>query len=77
MNDLHIRITAWLDYTGRTQADLAKALGVSPASVSHWTAEDAERRHGPAMDKLEPIARFFGVSVPHFLSYMPLDEAKA
>ena len=42
-----------------TQQEMASALGVSPAAISHW--ETGRRK--PDVDDLIAIARFFGCKV--------------
>lgn len=44
-----------------SQADVARAVGVTPASVSAWE----NRRQEPDMEKLVKLARFFGTSVDY------------
>lgn len=44
-----------------SQADVARAAGVTPASVSAWE----NRRQEPDMEKLVRLARFFNVSVDY------------
>jgi transcriptional regulator with XRE-family HTH domain len=70
MSDLNTRILRWLSYTGRTQREMAAALGVSDATVSHWTTGV----HGPATDKLTAIAAYFGVTLSHFFAFLPDEE---
>lgn len=53
-----------LDSSGETQIQLANALGVSKSTVSSWcTAEKM-----PRMDKIEAIARHFGISKSDLLA---------
>jgi transcriptional regulator with XRE-family HTH domain len=42
-----------------TQADFARAIGVTPGAVTHWLSA----RQGPNLGQLEDIARHFGLSV--------------
>lgn len=42
-----------------TQQEMAAALGISPAAISHW--ETGRRK--PDVDDLIAIARFFGCKV--------------
>ena len=42
-----------------TQQEMASALGISPAAISHW--ETGRRK--PDVDDLIAIARFFGCKV--------------
>lgn len=44
---------------GINQKELADAIGVSPAAISHW--ENGRRK--PDVDDLIAIARFFGCKV--------------
>lgn len=62
------RIQNLLIDKGYKQTDLAKYLGLKPATVSAWIAEKAF----PTYDKLESIARFFRMSVPELLGGDPV-----
>ena len=42
----------------KTQRELAKAIGVHPATICDWLGERAY----PRMDKVQLIAEFFGIS---------------
>lgn len=44
-----------LERNGKTQLDLALALGVSPATVSYWCAG----QKSPRMNKIDLICKFF------------------
>ena len=57
------RLADLLADSGRSQVDLAKYLGVKPATVSVWL----NGKGFPQFDKLEPIARFFRITVPDLL----------
>lgn len=62
-----IRIQNLLSDTGYKQTDLAKYLGLKPATVSAWVAGKAF----PTYEKLESVARFFRMSVPELLGGDP------
>lgn len=53
---------------GISQEALAKALGVTPNTISRW--ETATYR--PSIDDLDKLARFFGVSI---MEFFPPEEA--
>ena len=50
---------------GRTQEDLAQALGVSPQAVSRWEQGGAY----PDMELIPSIANYFGVSIDELFGY--------
>lgn len=50
---------------GRTQDDLAQALGVSPQAVSRWEQGGAY----PDMELIPSIANYFGVSIDELFGY--------
>lgn len=62
-----VRLQNLLSDTGYKQVDLAKYLGLKPATISAWISEKAF----PTYDKLESIARFFRMSVPELLGGDP------
>lgn len=49
--------------SGRTQEDVAKAVGVSRAAYSHFE----NNRNEPDNDTLKKLANFYGVSVDYLL----------
>ena len=55
-----------------TQADVARALGVTPQAVSQWERGEAVPEH----DKLVPLAKLYGVTVAWLLGEgeLPPDE---
>lgn len=53
---------------GISQEALANHLGVAPNTISRWETGT----YKPALDDLDKLARFFGVSV---LEFFPPDEA--
>ena len=73
MTDLHTRILRWLDHAGRTQAELAAFVGVTPGAVCRWCSDEGPSY--PRMTRIARIAEFFGVSVAHFLSYLPPESS--
>lgn len=58
------RIFALLEQQNKKQGDLAKRIGVRPATISDWKA----KRTSPASDLLEAIAAFFGVSIDYLVT---------
>ena len=50
---------------GRTQEDLAEALGVSPQAVSRWEKNGAY----PDMETVPAIANYFGVTIDGLFGY--------
>lgn len=57
---LRRRLTALLQFSGRTRKDFAIYLGKRPS----WATEYFQGRHGITLRDLDRAARFFGVSVP-------------
>lgn len=51
------------DARGVTDYQVAKATGVTSASLSNWK----NGRYAPKVDKLQKLANYFGVSVTVFL----------
>lgn len=47
----------YLEQTGKTQKEVALAIGVTPASFNEWLKE----RKYPRIDKIEMLARYFGI----------------
>ena len=47
----------YLERTDRTQKDVALAIGVTPASLNEWL----KGRKYPRIDKVELLARYFGI----------------
>jgi len=58
------RIFSLLEQQNKKQGDLAKQIGVRPATISDWKA----KRTSPASDLLEAIAAFFGVSIDYLVT---------
>ncbi len=52
-------LRAWREYLGRTQADLAEALGVTQGQVAQWESPDANPRHAT----LKRLAEALGLHV--------------
>lgn len=71
--DFGKRIQDLLDEKGKSQSDLARYLGVKASTVSQWSAGKAN----PTADKLEPIARFFRMSLPDLVSDIDPDQASS
>lgn len=57
---LRRRVSALLQFSGRTRKDFAIYVGKSPS----WATEFFQGRHGVTLRDLDRVARFFGVSVP-------------
>ena len=57
---LRRRVSALLEFSGRTRKDFAIYLGKHPS----WATEFFQGRHGVTLKDLDRVARFFGVSVP-------------
>ena len=51
-------IRYFLNKNQKTKMDLAKYLGVTPSTVTHWTKE----KRTPSYDSITMISNFFGVS---------------
>ena len=51
----------YLKSNGKTRKDLCKALGVSYSAVTAW----ANGKKYPRMDKVDEMAKFFGISRAH------------
>lgn len=47
----------YLEWSGKTQKDVAEAIGVTPASLNEWT----KAKKYPRIDKIELLARYFGI----------------
>lgn len=58
------RVTNLLIDSGHTQTELAKYLGLKSQTVSHWISGLSY----PTFEKLEPIARYFRLSLPEFFT---------
>lgn len=54
----------WLEYRGKTQADLCKVIGVSSATVSDWCNE----KKMPKMDKIVDICRWLMIEISDLIS---------
>jgi transcriptional regulator with XRE-family HTH domain len=52
-----------------TQADLARHLGVTKATISYWISD----RNRPTFDRLEQIAAFLACSVGELMGEAPLN----
>lgn len=67
--DFGSRITAWREHLGLTQKQLAKAIGVVPATVCMW--ESADYAHGPNRINLDLLLGVFGITLERFLGPLP------
>ena len=47
----------YLDTTGKTQKEVAEAIGVAPASLNEWI----KGKKYPRIDKIEMLAKYFGI----------------
>lgn len=47
----------YLEMSGKTQKDVATAIGVTPASLNEWL----KGKKYPRIDKIEMLARYFGI----------------
>lgn len=52
-----------LNRTGKSQADLARYLGVNPNTVNLWMPKENKKAVEPSKKNLKKIAEFFQVSV--------------
>lgn len=50
------------DHYGVNESEIARAIGVAPATVNSWTLGKRGTKRGPNKDKLKKLAREF----PHF-----------
>ena len=64
-------IGAWLEYSGKSQSEIAGELGVTRQHVNQHLS--GERKY-PTLRIVERYAGLFGVSVPDFLSGPPESE---
>ena len=64
-----IRINKLLQDNGLTQQELAKACDISPSSISEYVGinKKKDKLRTPKVDKLQKIAKHFGVSVDYLL----------
>lgn len=69
--DIGKRIQYLLDAKDKTQTDLARYLGLKSAAVSQWISGKAL----PTLDKLEPMAHFFRMTLPDFVSDIDPSDA--
>ena len=61
---------SYLQLAGTTQAQLARALGVSPVAVYQWTAGKTY----PSMDLLPELSRILGISLDDLVPAMIRDR---
>lgn len=47
----------YLEWSGKSQKEVAEAIGVTPASLNEWT----KAKKYPRIDKIELLARYFGI----------------
>lgn len=67
------RITHWRKFAGLKQADIAKAVGVSPSAVSLWESGG----NAPTLENVEAIAAACGVELRVFFGPVVLNDAAA
>ena len=60
----------YLNSNGKTRKDLCKALGVSYSAVTAW----ANGKKYPRMDKVDEMAKYFGISRAHLTEENFLEE---
>lgn len=60
-------LRTWLSESDKTQAELAKALGVSQPTVSDWL----KGKFSPNAKKLRAISDYTGISVDALLASVP------
>lgn len=66
-NQIRERRSQYADGSGVSQEVVAKAIGVTPNTISRW--ETATYR--PSLEDLDKLARFFGASI---LGFFPTDD---
>lgn len=66
------RIRVLRQYAGMTQADLAKAVGLSRSAIAHWETD----RDGRVREYLPRLAELFGVPMEVFLTGMASVDAR-
>lgn len=62
--DIIDRIYELYDQKGKKPYELCNYLGITQSTMSSWKT----RHKNPAADQLEPIAKFFGVSVEYLVT---------
>lgn len=50
-------LSFYLEYTGKSQKEVAKYIGVTPTSLNEWI----KAKKYPRIDKIELLARYFGI----------------
>ena len=60
----------YLDKNGKTQKEVALAIGVTPASVNEWL----NKKKYPRIDKIELLARYFGILKSDLIEDKGLDR---
>lgn len=60
----------YLSVNGKTRKDLCKVLGVSYSAVTAWV----NGKKYPRMDKVDEMARYFGISRAHLTEENLLEE---
>lgn len=63
-----LRLKHFMDERGKTQTDIVKDLGFRRATVSDWVTG----KKYPRMDKVEILARYFGITVNDLLLQSPV-----
>jgi len=72
MKDFGERLEQRLKDLRLTQAELARHLGVTKATISYWISD----RNRPTFERLEQIAGFLGCSVGELLGEAPVDPKR-
>lgn len=60
----------YMDLNGKTRCDISKALNISYYTVSDWV----NGKKYPRMDKVEMLARYFGISKSDLIEEKPVNQ---
>lgn len=74
--DLGQRIAAWRKQKRLTQKQLARKIGVVPATVCFWEGAGATR-HFPTQENLQKIVKALGLTMERFYGRLPKPRAAA
>lgn len=66
-------VNAWLAYTGKSKAQVARDAGLAPNKLTDW---GKGLNPNPQLDSVEKLARGFGVTVAAFLSGPPAEAGR-
>lgn len=67
------QFAAWRQYRGLEQADVAKMLETTQASISRWERLETE----PSIDKLKELARIYNVTIDDLINRTPFEPDAA